>query len=211
MGADAADHRGAAGVPLPGPGLVSDRVLTLPNVLSFLRLLLVPVFAFLIAWEQDGWALVVLAVSGFSDWLDGFLARRWQQITRLGQLLDPFADRLYILTALLGLAYRGMVPWWLVAVLVGRDLVLAATVPFLTRAGYGPLPVHFLGKLGTFCLLYAFPLLLLGEAVPALAEVAGSFGWAFALWGTGLYWWAGLLYVRQVRDLVAGGAARGAG
>ena len=208
MGADAADPRGTPGLPLTGAGMVSDRVLTLPNALSFLRLLLVPVFAFLIAWERDGWALVVLAVSGFSDYLDGFLARRWGQITRLGQLLDPFADRLYILTALLGLAYRGMVPWWLVALLVGRDVMLACTLPFLTRAGYGPLPVHFLGKLGTFCLLYAFPLLLLGEAVPVLSLVAGSFGWAFALWGTGLYWWAGALYVRQVRALVTGGAGR---
>ena len=182
---------------------VSDRVLTLPNALSSLRLLLVPVFALLIVRERDGWALVVLAASGASDYLDGHLARSWGQITRLGQLLDPFADRFYILAALLGLAYRELVPWWLVAVLVARDLVLAATLPVLARAGHGPPPVHFLGKLGTFCLLYAFPLLLLGEVSPALSVPAGSLGWAFAGWGTGLYWWAGVLYLRQVRQISA--------
>ncbi|PPK92183.1 cardiolipin synthase [Kineococcus xinjiangensis] len=214
MGTDAADGSALAGRSVPGSPAgsseVSDRVLTLPNVLSFLRLLLVPVFAVLVLVEEDAWALVLLAVSGASDFLDGHLARKWGQVTRLGQLLDPFADRLYILAALLGLAYRGLVPWELVAVLVARDVLLAATVPFLASVGHGPPPVHFLGKLGTFCLLYAFPLLLLGEVVPALSTVAGSLGWAFALWGTGLYWWAGFLYVRQVRALVVAERSHGA-
>ncbi|WP_338074982.1 CDP-alcohol phosphatidyltransferase family protein [Kineococcus vitellinus] len=181
--------------------MVSTRVLTVPNALSALRLLLVPVFAVLIVRGHDGWALLVLAVSGASDYLDGLLARRWDQVTRLGQVLDPFADRLYILTTLLGLAYRGLVPWWLVVVLVARDVLLACTVPFLAALGHSVLPVHFLGKAGTFCLLYAFPLLLLGEVAHSVAEVAGALGWAFALWGTGLYWWAGVLYVQQVVQL----------
>ncbi|NAZ76445.1 CDP-alcohol phosphatidyltransferase family protein [Kineococcus sp. T13] len=184
-----------------GEQVVSTRVLTVPNALSALRLLLVPVFAVLIVRGHDGWALLVLAVSGASDYLDGLLARRWDQVTRLGQVLDPFADRLYILTTLLGLAYRGLVPWWLVVVLVARDVLLACTVPFLAALGHSVLPVHFLGKAGTFCLLYAFPLLLLGEVAHSVAEVAGALGWAFALWGTGLYWWAGVLYVQQVVQL----------
>ncbi|MEZ0165182.1 CDP-alcohol phosphatidyltransferase family protein [Kineococcus sp. LSe6-4] len=181
--------------------VVSNRVLTVPNALSFLRLVLVPVFAVLIVQRQDGWALLVLALSGASDYLDGHLARRWNQVTRLGQVLDPFADRLYILTTLLGLAYRGLVPWWLVVVLIARDLTMIATLPVLARLGHSALPVHFLGKAGTFCLLYAFPLLLLGEVSTTLALPAGALGWAFALWGTGLYWWAGILYVQQVGQL----------
>ncbi|WP_338073986.1 CDP-alcohol phosphatidyltransferase family protein [Kineococcus siccus] len=192
-----------------GGQVVSDRVLTVPNGLSFLRLLLVPVFAVLIVGGSDGWALLVLAVSSASDYLDGHLARRWNQVTRLGQVLDPFADRLYILTTLLGLAYRDLIPWWLVVVLVARDLTMVLTLPFLASVGHGVLPVHFLGKAGTFCLLYAFPLLLLGEISDALSSVAGAVGWAFALWGTGLYWWAGLLYVRQVVVLVRSERAAG--
>jgi cardiolipin synthase len=180
----------------------TDRVLTVPNALSLTRLLLVPVFAYLIVTREDGWALVVLAASGVTDFLDGHLARRWHQESRLGALLDPAADRLYILSTLLGLAYRGLIPWWLVAVVVARDVVLLGVLPVLARHGYGPLPVHFLGKAATFNLLYAFPLILLGEGSGVAAEVALPLGWAFAWWGAALYWWAGLLYLRQVRDAV---------
>lgn len=181
----------------------TDRVLTVPNVLSLLRLLGVPVFLWLILGPHaDGAAVLLLMVSGFTDYLDGWIARRWRQISRVGQLLDPAADRLYIVATLLGLGLRGIVPWWLVGLLVGRDLVLAATLPALRRIGRGPLPVHYLGKAATFNLLYAFPLLLLGGYSGTPALVARVLGWAFAIWGTGLYWWAGALYLQQVRDLV---------
>ena len=183
--------------------VVSTRVLTVPNVISLVRLLLVPVFALLIVRGQDGWAVAVLAVSGASDWLDGVLARRLGQVSRLGQLLDPAADRLYILATLLGLAWREIVPWWLVVLIVARDVVLACTLPLLASHGYGPLPVHKLGKAATFNLLYAFPLLLLGEVEGVVGDVARPAGWAFALWGTALYWWAALLYLAQVRRLTA--------
>lgn len=183
--------------------------MTLPNALSLLRLLLVPVFAWLIVAGHDGWALAVVMVAGWTDYFDGYLARRWNQTTRLGQLLDPAADRLYILATLLGLAWREIVPWWLVVLIVARDAVLACTLPLLASHGYGPLPVHKLGKAATFNLLYAFPLLLLGELDGVVGAVARPVGWAFALWGTGLYWWAGLLYLEQVRRLVgAAGADR---
>ncbi|SDQ39162.1 CDP-alcohol phosphatidyltransferase family protein [Quadrisphaera sp. DSM 44207] len=181
---------------------ISSRVLTVPNLLSLSRLVLVPVFAWLILTHRDVAALVVLAASGLSDYVDGYLARRWHQETRLGQLLDPAADRLYILVTLLGLAWRELVPWWVVVLIVARDFLLFATLPVLTRAGYGPLPVHYLGKAATFCLLYAFPLILLSEVAGSVGEVARALGWAFAWWGTGLYWWAGLLYLRQVRQVV---------
>jgi cardiolipin synthase len=180
----------------------SERVLTVPNALSLLRLLGVPVFLWLIFSEYDGWALVLLVVSGATDWLDGQLARRWNQVSRVGQLLDPLADRLYILATLIGLTARDILPVWLVVVLVGRDVFLAALLPVLRRHGYGPLPVTFLGKAATFNLLYAFPLLLLGDGSGTVADVAYVVGWAFAIWGTALYWWAGVLYAAQVRQLV---------
>ena len=186
----------------------TDEVLTIPNGISFARLLLVPVFAVLIATERDGWALVVLMISGASDYLDGYLARRWRQTSRLGRVLDPAADRLYIAVTLVGLAWRDIVPWWLVALIALRDVVLGLTVPVLSRHGYGTLEVHYLGKAATFCLLYAFPLILLGQLASEVGVVAEPLGWAFAWWGTGLYWWAGLLYVHQVHLLVREDAAR---
>lgn len=180
----------------------STRVVTLPNAISLLRLTLVPVFGLLIVRGYDVAALFVLAVSGASDWLDGVLARRLGQVTRLGQLLDPAADRLFILVAVLGLAWRGTVPWWLVVVLLARDVVLAGMLLVLARAGYAPLPVHRAGKAGTFALLYAFPLLLLATWPGALGSVAWVLGWAFALWGVALYWFAAVLYLAQARGLV---------
>ncbi|HEY6798295.1 MAG TPA: CDP-alcohol phosphatidyltransferase family protein [Kineosporiaceae bacterium] len=181
---------------------VVDRVLTIPNALSLLRLLLVPAFFWLILSGRNGWALAALATSGISDYLDGTLARRWGQVSRVGQLLDPAADRLYIVSTLLGLALQHVIPWWLVVVLVGRDVLMALTIPVLARHGYGPLPVHFLGKAATFNLLYAFPLLLLAQVGGGVGGVVRPVAWAFAWWGTALYWWAGWLYARQMFSLI---------
>lgn len=184
---------------------ISSRVLTVPNAISLVRLALVPVFAVLIVGREDVWALVVLAVSGLTDWLDGVLARRLNQVTRLGQMLDPLADRLFIFVTLLGLAWREVVPLWLVGAIVARDLVLALTVPVLARLGYGTLNVSQVGKLATFALLYAFPLLLLAGAPGAVGTVAYVVGWAFTGWGVALYWLAGVQYVAQVRRLAVAG------
>ncbi|WP_052436793.1 CDP-alcohol phosphatidyltransferase family protein [Georgenia sp. SUBG003] len=181
---------------------VAERVWTVPNVISGVRLLLVPVFAVLIFTEQDAAAIVVLVVAGASDWLDGVVARRFRQTSRLGQLLDPAADRLYIFVTLMGLAWRDLVPWWLVLVIVLRDVVLACLLPVLNRHGYGPLPVHLAGKAGTFALMYAFPLLLLANVPGLVGTVAWTVGWASAWWGVGLYWVAALLYVEQVLRIV---------
>jgi cardiolipin synthase (CMP-forming) len=190
-------------VGLQDTAVAQARILTVPNALSLVRLLGVPLFLWLILGPHaDGWALVVLMVSGFTDWLDGYLARSWGQVSRLGQLLDPAVDRLYILAAIVGLTLRDIIPLWFALLLVARDVVLAFSLPVLQRYGYGPLPVHFLGKAATFCLLYAFPLLLLGDGTSPVADVSFVFGWAFAIWGTALYWWAGFLYLAQVRRLV---------
>jgi len=181
----------------------AHRVWTLPNVLSMLRLAGVPVFLWLVLGpEADGWALALLMVSGITDFADGWLARRLDQTTVLGQLLDPIADRLYILAVVFGLAMRDIIPWWVAVLLPLRDLMLWGLVPLLRTRGYSALPVHFLGKAATFNLLYAFPLLLLGDGDGVVANLAQVFGWAFAFWGIGLYWWAGLLYAWQVRTLL---------
>jgi cardiolipin synthase (CMP-forming) len=182
--------------------VAAHRVVTVPNALSVLRLLGVPLFLWLLLGPHaDLAALVVLALSGFTDWADGVLARKLNQQSRLGALLDPAVDRLYILATLIGLTLRHIIPWWLAAVIVGRDLVLALTLPVLRRHGYGPPPVHYLGKAATFCLLYAFPLLLLASHAGTLADVARPIAWAFTIWGTALYLWAGALYLVQVQQL----------
>jgi cardiolipin synthase len=182
-----------------------DRVWTVPNALSALRLAGVPVFLYLVLGpHEDGWAILLLMAAGISDYLDGKIARKFNQFSRLGQLLDPAADRLYIVSTLIALVVRDGLPLWWAAVLVGRDLALLPTLPILNRHGYGPLPVHFLGKAATFNLLYAFPMLL--AALPGredwVATVFRPLGWAFATWGSVLYVWAGILYVVQVRQLV---------
>jgi cardiolipin synthase len=185
----------------------TDRILTIPNLLSFARLLGVPLFLWLILGPHaDGWAIVLLTISGITDWLDGKIARATGQISRLGQLLDPLADRLYIAATLLGLAIRSIIPWWLVGLLLARDLILAVVLAVLKRRGITGLPVHFLGKAATFNLLWGFPFLLLGDSATGTglswADAARVLGWAFAIWGTALYWWAGILYVEQARRIL---------
>jgi cardiolipin synthase len=190
-------------------------VWTIPNALSVLRLLGVPLFLWLILRpvfhgpHMDGWAILVLALAGLTDYLDGKIARAFGQTSRIGALLDPAADRLYILATLIGLAWRDIIPVWLVVLLVGRDVLMGIPLAILKRHGYGPPPVHFMGKAATFNLLYAFPLLLLGDGHGALNDAAGAIGWAFAIWGTALYWLAAGLYVVQVRRVVREDAARG--
>lgn len=178
-------------------------VLTVPNLLSGVRLALIPVFLWLVlVREADGLAFVLLMFAGFTDWLDGYLARVLDQRTALGALLDPIADRLYIFAVVVALAWRDFVPWWLALLIPMRDVMLWCLVPLLRTRGLTSLPVHFLGKAATFNLLYAFPLLLLGGGDGMVAQLAQVFGWAFAHWGIALYWWAGLLYVWQVRTLL---------
>jgi cardiolipin synthase len=186
-------------------------VLTVPNLLSALRLAGVPLFLWLLLGPRaDGWALLVLAVGGITDWLDGKLARLLGQYSALGALLDPAVDRLYILAALVALGVRGLVPWWAVAVLVGRDVVLGVCVLVLRTRSFGPFRVTYLGKSATFLLLYAFPLLLLGAGTSAVAPWARPLGYAFAVWGIGLYLYSGLLYLAQFGLALSGRGPSGA-
>jgi cardiolipin synthase (CMP-forming) len=194
---------------------VGDRIVTWPNLLSAARLAGVPVFLWLVVGprtpEADIIAVGVLALAGLSDWLDGKLARALNQVSELGMKLDPAADRLYILVALIGLAVRGIIPWWLFGALLGRELLVGVAILVLrSLTEYGELQVAFVGKAATLCLMYAFPLLFLGAHGGIVSEAVRIIGWAFAIWGTALYWWAAWLYLSQVRDLVKGARVKGA-
>ena len=175
---------------------------TIPNALSGLRLLGVPLFFWLIVGpESDGLALAILIVSSFTDWLDGYLARRLNQFSRLGELLDPLADRLYVVAALAALYIRDLLPIWVVAALLMRDVLMSLLLVYLKRFGVTGVPVHFVGKAATMNLLYALPLILLGNFSGMVGQLAYVFGWAFLIWGITMYWYAGLLYFRQVIEM----------
>jgi cardiolipin synthase len=188
----------------PAPSVAaSNRIWTIPNVISFIRLLGVPLFLYLLLGPQnDVAALIVLAIGGTTDWVDGYVARRMNSVSRLGELLDPFADRLYILATLIGFTVRGVVPYWLTGALLLREAVLGIALLVLRRHGYGPPPVHYVGKTGTFVLLAAFPVLLLAHAVPSIESWAAPIGWGLAWWALGLYWAAAVLYLAQTVQLL---------
>jgi cardiolipin synthase len=191
---------------------VGDRIVTWPNALSAARLAGVPVFLWLVIGPRtattDLIAAGILGLAGITDWLDGKLARMLNQQSRLGELLDPAADRLYIAATIIALAVRGIMPWWLFAAIAARELCVGVSLLVLKqRTPYSALQVSFVGKAATLCLMYAFPLLFLGAHGGTAAEVVRVIGWAFAIWGTALYWWAAMLYVTQVRELAKGAAA----
>lgn len=180
-----------------------DRIWTIPNLISFARLLGVPLFLYLyLVVRADVAAIVLLALAGATDWVDGYLARRLRQVSRLGEVLDPTADRLYILATLVAFTIHEVVPWPFTAALVAREVMLGVCLVVLRRHGYGPLPVHYVGKTATFILLFAFPVLLLAAQGNAASAAASAIGWGLAWWGLGLYWVAGVLYVAQTAQLL---------
>ncbi|WP_370893231.1 CDP-alcohol phosphatidyltransferase family protein [Janibacter sp. GXQ6167] len=176
---------------------------TLPNLLSALRLLGVPLFLWALLTERDGLAVIILMASGITDYLDGWIARRFAMTSRVGAMLDPIADRLYIFTTVLGLAYREVIPWWVVAILIARDVLLSIMLLTVRDERSKGLPVHFVGKAATACLLYAFPLLLLAAGTGTLADISRPVGWAFAWWGMVLYWVSVVVYAVQVAAIRA--------
>ncbi|MGH3711923.1 MAG: CDP-alcohol phosphatidyltransferase family protein [Micromonosporaceae bacterium] len=179
------------------------RVFTVPNLISFVRLLGVPLFLylFLIA-EHDLAALVVLMIGGTSDWVDGYAARALGQVSRLGEYLDPLADRLYILATVVAFTVRDLVPWEFTVALLAREVLPMTAIGLLRWHGYGPPPVHYLGKTATFVLLVGFPFLLLANLGGVAAQIGLPAGWSLALWGLVLYWCAGVLYLVQARRVI---------
>jgi cardiolipin synthase len=181
------------------PGTAPNRVLTVPNLLSAVRLALIPVFLYLLLVRHaDGWAIGILMFSGASDWADGKIARLLDQASKLGELLDPAVDRLYMVTVPIALALREMVPWWIVVALLARDALLAATLPLLRSRGLSALPVTYIGKAATFALMTGFPLILVGQWHATWSRVVLAFAWGFLIWGVYMYLWAFVLYLVQV-------------
>ena len=182
----------------------SDRVLTIPNAISALRIVLIVVFAALLAAGIDGWAIAALAVAGFSDFFDGYLARRWNQVTKLGRVLDPTADRLLTVAVVLGLALRGIIPWWLLAVLFARDIAVGIALLYARRHSVDAPQVTMIGKWATALLYFFLPLAYLAvvafEGAPWLHTIAIIGSCVAAV----VYWIAGLGYVRDVRERAAG-------
>jgi cardiolipin synthase len=195
----------------PAPGGTRDRVLTVPNVLSMVRLILIPVFVYLLLGTDRQvayvWAVGILLFSGASDWLDGKIARSFKdQSSRLGELLDPAVDRLYMIAVPISFGLAGIVPWWVIAVLIVRDGLLVAMLPALRSRGLTALPVTYIGKAATFALMSGFPLILLGAPVATetalWGRVIGALGWGFLIWGVYMYVWAFVLYVIQLTMVV---------
>lgn len=185
--------------------VVSRRIVTVPNALSASRLVLIPVFIWVaLVPENDLLAFVLLASSAVTDWLDGVIARRFNMISRVGQLLDPIADRLFVISTIVVLALRDIVPWWLVLVLVARDVLLFFVQLYVHRRGLDPLPVHYVGKVATACLMYGMPLLFLTTGEGPVTDVTLPLAWAFIIWGTAIYWWSAVLYVEQASAVLHG-------
>lgn len=172
-----------------------DRIWTVPNVISFIRLLFVPIFYWLLVTGQDGPALTVLIIATASDFIDGFIARTYNQVTTLGALLDPASDRLFIAASVLGLAVRGMIPLPLLIVIMSRDLLLLAVV-LIRGVRVRDFPrVNFVGKTATFVLFVAFPVIVLSHVFLTAAIPLAVLGWILGASGAVLYWVAGFTYL----------------
>ena len=180
-------------------------MVTIPNLLTLLRALGIPIFLYLVLMEKEmGWAVLILVIAGATDYLDGKVARALKQESRLGELMDPAVDRLYIATVLIAMYVTQALPLVVLLTIVVRDLVLGVLLIVMKSRGIPPFKVTYLGKAATFNLLYALPLLLLTDSSSGwVADASFIFGWGFALWGIALYLWTGLSYagsgIRQLR------------
>lgn len=172
--------------------------MTIPNIVSLTRL--VGVFALIyfgLISPNYVVVLVLFGYAGFSDWLDGFLARKLNQFSELGEKLDPLADRLYIFVALMITLSENLIPVWVVTAVVLREGFLAFVFAILRIRGFSIPPVHYIGKAGTLMLMYAFPLIVAGNIDWFAHEFVEWVGTAFLAWAVVTYWFAGYLYLRQ--------------
>ena len=145
--------------------------------------------------EKMGWAVLTLVIAGATDYFDGKVARALHQESRLGELMDPAVDRLYIATVLIAMYVTEALPIWVLVLIVARDLLLGLLLIIMKSRGIPPFTVTYLGKAATFNLLYALPLLLLADSTTGwVGEASFIFGWGFAGWGIALYLWTGVSY-----------------
>ena len=175
-----------------------DVYLTVPNAISALRIVSIPFIAALIARHEMVIALVVLAISAISDGVDGIIARKFNQVSKIGQILDPIADRLLIFCSILALGVAGIIPWWMLIVVGLRDLWMAIQMLWLAQYDYGPLPVHFVGKTGTALLMMSIVGLIFADlGVTPFFNLLHLAALAAGIWGIAMYWLAGYIYTRQ--------------
>lgn len=189
-------------------GAARSRVLTLPNVLSVARLACIPVFLWLyIGAGEPIAAAVLLAVLGATDWVDGWIARRYDQGSELGKVLDPLADRILLLAAVVALLVEGDVPVWFGTLVLLREAAVSAAVVVLAAAGARRVDVQWSGKAGTLCLMFAFPAFVLTERWDVATALTGLAAWCFAVAGLVLSYWAAFQYVPLARRALAEGRA----
>ena len=193
-----------AGARSDGPMVVHDRVVTVANGITALRLLGLPLFVWLTAFEHAyGLGFATLVVVGTTDWADGYVARRFDQVTRLGKLLDPLIDRALIATAGITLLAMGFMPWWVVAAIVARDVLLLGAGFLLFGRANPNIPVSNLGKFATACLLIGVPGFLLARMDWPAAEPFLYVAYAFSILGIVTYWAAGFHYAQAARTVRA--------
>lgn len=195
------------GAPLGPPGPNEDRILTVPNAITLVRLCVLPLFVWLLLGRNDRvWAAVVLALLGATDWVDGWVARRFNQTSRIGRLFDPTADRILFFVSLTAIMIDtaqgpGGVPIWFVVVVLVREVVTATVTVTLLALGSPPIDVTWWGKAGTFGLMTAFPWLLAGAAEGfVLAPVLWVLGWCAAIPGLALSFYATVRYIPLWRE-----------
>lgn len=183
-----------------------DRVLTIPNVISIVRLLCVPVFLWLLFGRDDEFgAALLLAVLGATDWVDGYIARHFGQVSELGKLLDPIADRILLLTAIVAIVVSGAVPLWVAVLAIARESAVALAAIGLGILGARRIDVTWYGKAGTFGLMFAFPLFLVSHADVGWADTARLLAWICVIPGLVLAWYSAALYVPIARRALAEG------
>jgi cardiolipin synthase (CMP-forming) len=180
--------------------VASSRVFTAANAVSVIRLMAIPVFLWLVIEDRLLAAFILLVAAVLTDFVDGMIARRMNEITKLGQFLDPFADRLFIAATVVALAIQDVVPWWFVVAIMLRDALLGMGGLVMARYGAATLPVKWWGKVATFGLLFVLPLFLLSVMVTEhLSATVGTIlmfaAWPIALLAVVLYWLVGFSYL----------------
>jgi cardiolipin synthase len=169
-------------------------MVNIPNLLTLLRALGVPLFLyFFLVVDKPVISFFIITLGAITDYLDGKIARVWNQTSDFGAKFDPTVDRLYIAAVIVALAIKDYLPWWLVISIIARDLLLALVVINQRLRGISYIQVSFLGKAATFNLLYAFPFLLLAD-IDVIGIWCFRVGWAFAIWGITLYFYTGIQY-----------------
>jgi cardiolipin synthase (CMP-forming) len=201
-------------VPPPMPDALEpgdDRILTIPNVISVVRLCCVPLFLWLLfGLEARLAAAILLAVLGATDWVDGWIARRYHQVSTVGKVLDPVADRIMLITAVVAIAIDGAVPWWFAIVALGREVVVSLAALTLGAMGARRIDVTWWGKTGTFLSMMSFPLFLAGAADWALADASEVLAWVVGVPGVAIAWYSAVGYVPLALDALRAGRGGGA-